>query len=193
MINKDTITLINKGERRIKAKMEAIEDLQNELNLLKEQTFNLYKNNVVYDLTLSEDLILKTRDWLKMVKDNKDADGKELNMRKKYPQKEIFDYITNKINDYCGIEDCVINNVYDFNFGSAYNIEFSSSGHEWNLYVPVVQNIKFDYWEYYGEDVFQFHLDYKDGKYSWKRIGTTFDKNELSGLMKLGIVEAMPD
>jgi len=31
------------------------------------------------------------------------------------------------------------------------------------------------------------------GEYSWKRIGITFDKNELSGLMKLGIVETMPD
>lgn len=180
---------IKRAEDRINAKKEAIEDLQNEVELLKDQAFNLYKKNVAYQFAFPVDWIIDARDWLKMVKDNIDTDGNKLDKRKKYSQKESFNFCTQQVNRYCGIDDCVITGVIDFNFGSAYEIEFTSHGHKWTLHIPNINRIKQDYWEYYGGDVFKLKLNHRESDTWSTRIDTTFDEDELEDIMKKGIEE----
>lgn len=180
---------IKKAESRVEAKREAVEDLQNELELLKVQAFNLYKTNILYQLAFPIDWTMGARDWLKMLEDNIDTDGNKLDKRKKYPQKEAFDYCTHQVNRYCGIDDCVITAIMDFNLGAAYEIEFTSHEHRWVLHIPNVKNIKMDYWEHYGGDVFKLELNHRGSDYSYTRIATTFDEDELKEIMRKGIEE----
>ena len=84
--------LFEKAERRIKAKKEVIEDLQNEYDLLERQAFNLYKSHVRY-YYFSPQLIKTAQDWLFMINSGKDKDGNKLDKRRKYEQKDKYEFI----------------------------------------------------------------------------------------------------
>ena len=79
-------------ERRLLAKKQALDDMKNEYNLIKQQAFRIYKENIQYMLLDQPSTIKTCREWLNMLSNNQDTDGNKLDKRKKYKEKEMYDW-----------------------------------------------------------------------------------------------------
>ena len=85
-----SLDLFQKVERRIAEKKNVIEDLQNELYLLKKQGFSTYRSEVRYIVIGQESMWIAAQNWLSMMKSKTDKDGNKIDMRKKYTEKSVL-------------------------------------------------------------------------------------------------------
>lgn len=181
-----SIDEINQAERRLANKKQALEDMQNEYNLIEEQTFKVYKSNVEYFIISQDGFIDDCKKWLHMMKENKDNDGNKLDGRKSYKEKGIYEYYIGIIKDLLGIEEMNDVEFIDFNFGEANIIRFTYLGHKWNLEIPNIQKISLKSYKSYGESVFKLRVGHMNGCMD-EFVGNTFEEDDLKDIMKKGI------
>ncbi len=175
--------LFSQAERRIKDKKTVIEDLQNELDLLKRQAFEAYLTNVRYD-NFSQGLMYKAQSWLSMFKKGEDKDGNKLDKRKKYEEKTCFEYLQSIVGKYLGIENIKIDNIIEYNFGEAMEFEFNYRNHTWLLSVPIVNDVKMRSYEAYGDSCFKLRLLVYTSSCSVTCIGSTYEEEELKSILE---------
>lgn len=181
-----TFNMITRAEQRVAKKKEALEDVQNEYELLEKQAFGLYKSKINY-ITLDRNLINTAANWLRMVKKNEDDDGNKLDKRKKYKEKDTFNYICDVIKRYLGLEDFEIINIFDYNYGQGKHIEFSSHNHNWFLKIPHPDKVSFKEYQARGRYAFMLMLSHEDSECCSKCVGSTFEENELKDIMSAAI------
>lgn len=177
---------IAKAERRLQFKKMALEDMQNEYNLIEEQTFNTYKSNINYLILGSREVIKKAKDWVNMLKQNTDKDGNKLDKRKHYDQKDSYNFYVDYVNNLLGIEMEDISFV-TFNFSEAEEIRFTYKGHTWELYIPYVQNISLKSFRDCGGDVFKLRLSHCKKVGYWEMFASTYEEDALKELFQTGI------
>lgn len=175
--------LFSKVERRIKDKKTAIEDLQNELDLLKRQAFEAYLTNVRYDY-FSKGLMYKGQSWLSMFKKGEDKNGNKLDKRKKYEEKTCFEYLQSTVGKYLGIENIQIDEIIEYNFGEAMEFKFNYRNHTWILSVPIVDNVKMRSYEAYGDSCFKLRLLVYTSPCCVTCIGSTYEEDELKSILE---------
>lgn len=176
-----------KCERRIKEKKQAVEDLQNELELLKQQEFDLLKNKVNYFI-FQEGIMKSARKGFYMLKENKDEKGNKLDRRRKYDKIETFKWFKKNVEKVLDIEDIIINGMIDYNFGQGLFIEFKYLDKGWRLEVPCLSSMMLQKaYENYGINCFKIALVYQESDHCWTWIDATFDEEELKEIMKKGI------
>ena len=181
-----TLDMITRAEQRVAKKKESLEDVQNEYELLEKQAFWLYKTKINY-ITLDCNLINIAAKWLRMVEKNEDDDGNKLDKRKKYKEKDTFNYICDGIKRYLGLEDFKIINIFDYNFNQGKYVEFSSHNHNWFLEIPHPDKVSFKEYQARGRYAFMLMLSHKDSEYCSKCVGSTFEENELKDIMSAAI------
>lgn len=165
-----------RAERRLSAKKQALDDMKNEYDLIEQQVFRTYKENIQYMLLDQPSTIKTCREWLNMLSKNQDTDGNKLDKRKKYKEKETYDWYI----DY-------IKKLLDF--GQATNIQFEYKEHNWYLEIPHINAIKLDAYRNYGGSVFKLALVHNDTEHScsWSQFGSTYEEDELRDIMTQGI------
>lgn len=178
-----TLDMITRAEQRVAKKKEVLEDVQNEYELLEKQAFELYKTKINY-ITLDCNLINIAAKWLCMVEKNEDDDGNKLDKRKKYKEKDTFNYICDVIKRYLGLEDFKIINIFDYNFNQGKHIEFSSHNHDWILEIPHPDKVSFKEYQSHGKYAFMLLLFHKDSECYSRAVGSTFEEDELKDIMK---------
>lgn len=182
-----SLTLFAQNERRLAKKKQDIEDMENEYDLLKKQTFSCYKSNINY-LHFDKSLILCARQWESMLSKGVDKEGNKIDKRKSYKEKTSYEYIFGLLCDTIGIESKLVklNSIIDYNFGEAYDFEFEYGNHKWRLEVPMIDGIKMKSYEYYGVEVFKLKIYHCNGCWS-ESIGSTFCEDEVKTIMKKGL------
>lgn len=142
---------LKQSERRIKAKKQQLEDIQNELDLLKEQEFNTCKNNILYFGFQNSNITEKAIKWLKMLKEGKDKDGNKINKRKKYEEKINYDILTESIREILGDDSIVINEIIIYGkYAEAYEYKFTYNNTQYYIQIPVVTRVPFESYDRYG-------------------------------------------
>lgn len=105
---------IKQSDRRIKEKKQQLEDMQNELDLLKQQEYNTCKYEISYfgfqNGNITEDAIK----WLHMLRDGKDKNGNKLNKRKKYDEKLRYEWLNDSIRQILGDDSIVIDEIIQY-------------------------------------------------------------------------------
>lgn len=181
-----SMLLFEQAERRLKNKREALEDMQNEFNLLERQAFETYKSNISYDLIGAELYISLSKKWLQMFRKNKDDDGNKLDGRKKYKEKETYEHYINMIKKYLGIDSMDNISFIDYNFGEATEIEFTYLDQDWQLRIPRIQNIKLKSYRNGGKSIFKLSLWHKSSNLL-EMIDSTYEEDDLKDIMSKGI------
>ena len=171
------------SKRRLLAKKQAIDDLQNEYQLLESQALNLYKNNVVY-WTLGEGFIKDMITWLDMVNKNQDSEGNKLDKRKKYREKNVFNYMSDLISKYLGVDDLVVTDIHYYGFYSeGYYINFTSHNKKWGLFIPMPEKVTLKTFQFEGESFFKLSLYVYKSEHHMSLVGATFIEEELKDIM----------
>lgn len=186
--NVSPIALVEKAERRIVEKKRVIEDMQNECDLLEKQAFDLYKKYVNYP-TLNYDYIMSISKWLHMKSTGVDSEGRKLDGRKKYEEKDMYEYMIDYLQKIIGIEDMEIVEIRHYNFGEELEIIFNSNGHKWMLGVPVMNNIYIKSYIRYGSDVFKLKLYNIDTRHFQILFDSTFEEKELKDIFTKALEE----
>lgn len=183
---KNSIEQIAIAEKRLAKKKEALDDIKNEYNLIEEQTFKIYKDNVVYLQLNQKGFIDESKQWLKMLSKGVDKEGNKLDGRKSYKEKDIYNYYIGYIKDLLGIDSMDNVEFIDYNFGEATIVKFDYADRTWEFTIPMIDNINIKSYRNYGANVFKLRLNIQDKKYScsWNYVGSTFDENEFKDIMK---------
>ena len=150
------------AERRLSEKKQALDDMKNEYDLIEQQAFNTYKENIKYMLLDQPSMIKMCREWLNMLSKNQDADGNKLDKRKKYKEKEMYDWYIDYIKKLLDVEYMNDVKFIDYNFGQATYIQFEYKEHNWRLGIPHIKAIKLDAYKNYGSSVFKLALIHND-------------------------------
>lgn len=180
--------VIHQAKRRVTAKKQALEDMQNEYDLLEKQLLATYKSNIDYEFSgLATYNIEKARKWLQMQETGLDSIGNKLDGRKRYDEKDVFEYFQKNLGKWLGVDDLAITKFIDYNFGSAWEIVFDSHNHSWMLKIPVVNQVSIKDYRYYGEFAFKLTLYHNDDGCSSSCIRSTFEEEELKDIMAEGI------
>ena len=174
--------LFAESERRLSAKKQIIADLQNEYRLLEEQAFNQYKNHVSY-WNFQPSFIDDVNKWLKMVADNKDDDGNKLDRRKKYKEKDVYEYMNKYLSGLLGYEVKISAVVYYGWASEGYNLEFDLQGRKWVLFVPAPDKVTMKTFQFDGGNFFKLKLYEYDKEYHRSLWGSTFRENDLKEIM----------
>lgn len=178
---------IAQAERRLAAKKQALEDTQNEFNLIENQAFMIYVNNIDYFELDQKSFIKECKDWLNMQKTKIDKDGNKLDGRKSYKEKDLYNWYINNIKKILDIKDMEDIKFIDYNFGEATIIQFTYCGKEWELSIPHVKTMNIKSYQRYGADVFKLKISVQDSSVSWNRVGSTYEEDELKQIMLDGI------
>ena len=152
-----SLEMISTVERRISQKKQVIEDLENELFLLKKQALDIYKSRVSY-LLFDSSILGDAAKWVAMVESNTDADGSKLDKRRRYGERICYEFVSDKLKELLGVDDLKINEIIDFIFGMAKLIDFSACGQDWELSIPIVKNVTLKQYENYGSWCFKLRL-----------------------------------
>lgn len=180
-----SLEMISTAERRISQKKQAVEDLENELLLLKNQALNIYKTRVSYPL-FEPTILGDAAKWIAMANSNTDADGNKLDKRRRYGERTCYEFVSDKLKELLGVDDLKIEEIIDFNFSMAKLIDFSACGQDWELSIPIVKNVTLKHYETYGSWCFKLRLLHCKGNVL-KEIGATYEEDELKDLMQRGI------
>lgn len=177
------------AERRLSAKKQALDDMKNEYDLIEQQAFCTYKENVQYMLLDQPSTIKTCKEWLSMLSKNQDTDGNKLDKRRKYKEKEIYDWYVNYIKEFLDIEYMNDVKFIECDFGQATDIQFEYKEHNWYLRIPHIKAIKVEAYRDYGSSVFKLSLKHNDIEYSrrWSQVGSTYEEDELRNIMAQGI------
>lgn len=176
---------MEKSERRVSDKKKLLEDIQNELSLLENQLFNIYKTEVRYMLMTNE-VIKSCQKWLSMQETGTDNDGNKLDKRKKYPEKETFGWFSDYLKGVLGLDSFVINKIHNWNFGEGWIIYFND---KWSIEIPVIDSIGLKSFKNYGKSCFKIKLSYYEREGFSHQFASTFEEDELAELMKQGIAK----
>lgn len=172
-------TKIDKAERRLKVKKELLEDIQNEVRLLELDAYNIYREEVAYYFILPN-MIDKAKQWLAMLNDPKI----KIDKRKKYEEKNVYEYITHKLEELLGQSDIKITKFSQMGYEHfADIIGFECNGHYFHLTIPIIQRISLKDYQDNGAYEFQLRLHVKEGESMYGLIGITFNENELKDFM----------
>lgn len=184
-----SITKIETAERRLKEKKNYLADIQNELRLLELDAFNTYRKEVIYTWLLPG-IVAKARKWLSMCNDK----NFKLDKRKKYEEKEHFNYVTHDLQNIFGQDDIVITEINQLGYNaSADIIEFDCKGHHFILTQPIIQNISLDDYQYNGDYAFKIHLHVEEKPGIHDLVGVTYNERELKDIMNKWFAEKIPD
>ena len=185
--------LLKECKRRIEEKKQKIKDLENELDLLKQQAVNIYKKNVYYMLP-GREIINSAIRWLHMVENGVDSDGNKLDKRKKYDDKVAYDTLNDQISSMIGY-DISISNILEYNYGEAMIFEFSYEKYEWQLQIPNIPFIHVESFDQYGEECFKLKIWLRKSPSYIERLGSTFLEEELKDIIsnKLQELEAQKE
>ena len=142
---------IKQSDRRIKEKKQLLEDVQNELDLLKKQEFECCKRNISYfgfqNPNITEDAIK----WLHMLQEGKDKDGNKLNKRKKYDEKLRYEWLTDSIRQILGDDTIVIDEIIQYGmYAEAYDYVFTYNNMKHYIKIPIVAKVPFDDYDQFG-------------------------------------------
>ena len=182
MNSSESEVLFAESERRLLAKKQIIADMQNEYNLLEEQAYQLYKDHVSY-WRFGESFIVDVRKWLKMVSENKDADGNKLDRRKKYHEKAIYDYVNQYLSDQMGYE-IIIKGVIQYGWvAEGYNLEFDLNGKRWALFVPVPEKVSMKTFQLDGGNSFKLKIYEYTTENCRSLCGQTYWEEDLKDIM----------
>ena len=105
------------AERRLSAKKQVLDDMKNEYDLIEQQAFYTYKENIQYLLLDQPSTIKMCNEWLNMLSKNQDTDGNKLDKRKKYNEKEMYDWYVDYIKKLLDIK--YMNNVKFIDFAKS--------------------------------------------------------------------------
>lgn len=177
-----TLETFEDAKRRIAKKEQDIKDLENELYLLKLQALNTYKKAVVYFFPTRGNNVAMARNWLKMSERGMDINGKKLDKRRKYEEKEAYDSVNSYISNVLGVI-IAVTKIVDYNYGQATIFEFYHEGERFRLQVPNVDLITLKAFEYEGEEAFKLSLSVEESEGCSKVIGSTFNDKELADIM----------
>ena len=173
------------AERRLKEKKNLLEDVQNEIRLLELDAFATYRKEVIYCFILPT-MVDKARKWLEMV-NNKEL---KLDMRKKYEERDMFNYLTQDLQKIFDQPDIKITGFSMMGYNrSADIIEFDCKGHHFILTIPIIQNISLEDYQYNGAYAFQIHLHVEEKEHIHDLVGITYEENELKDIMNKWFAE----
>lgn len=181
---------IDIAERRLRDKKQYLEDMQHEFELLQQDAFNIYKQEVMYDWTFNPGIINGARKWLSMI-NNKDN---PINKRKKYEEKDQFKYLLNNVKKYFERDDIEITQITQYGYNNyADAIYFNCQGHKFELYIPNMHNISMKEYQYYGLNTFKMVLyDCDKDGYSIA-IGMTYEESDLKDILNKFLASKLPD
>ena len=178
-----SMTLINYAEKYLKQKRDLLKDIQYEVNLFTENAFNIYKKNVSYDFQFTYTICQSSYKWLAMLKNGEYKDGSKIDKRKKYEEKERFEFLLQSMRKIFGRDDLIINEILDYNYNKGWEIGFSLSNKQFRLLVPIMQHIEIKDYESMGDYVFKLNLSVMKKKSCWTNIGSTFKEDELKDIL----------
>ena len=173
-----SIVKIEKAEKRLQAKKNAVNDMQNELRLLELDAFDTLKREVYY-FDFPYTCLEKVRKWIAMInnKENK------IDKRKKYEEKDAYDYLTHTLERYLDKKDVKITEIiYEGYSNYAINIYFTCQGYDLYLKVPIIQNITIKEYQYYGQYIFKLTLYHRTTEHVHDAIDSTYKETELKDI-----------
>jgi len=148
---KDLIAKIKQSDRRIKDKKQQLEDVQNELDLLKKQEFECCKRNISYFGFQNSNITEDANKWLHMLQEGKDKDGKKLDKRKKYDEKLRYEWLTDSIRRILGDDSIVIDEIIQYGmYAEAYDYVFTYNNMKHYIKIPIVAKVPFDDYDQFG-------------------------------------------
>ena len=173
-----SITKIEKAEKRLQAKKNAVNDMQNELRLLEQDAFDTLKKEVYYfDFPYTH--LKKVGKWITMINDKEN----KIDKRKKYEEKDAYDYLTHILERYLDKKDVKITGIiYEGYSNYAIDIYFTCQGYELYLKVPMIQNITIKEYQYYGQYIFKLTLYHRTTEHVHDAIDSTYRESELKDI-----------
>lgn len=183
---KKLIDEIKQSERRIKAKKQQLEDIQNELDLLKHQEFDTCKSNILYFGFQNSNITEKAIKWLKMLKEGKDKDGNKIDKRKNYEEKLNYDILTRSIREILENDNIIIDEIIIYGkYSEAYAYKFTYNNMQHYIQIPVVARVPFDSYDYYGiEHTFDITLHVYTSPHVSEYIGGSIFMDEIKDIWK---------
>ena len=177
---------LKQSERRIKAKKQQLEDVQNELDLLKEQEFDTCKSNISYFGFQNSNITEKAIKWLKMLKEGKDKDGNKINKRTKCEEKLNYDILTKSIREILGDDSIVIDEIIIYGkYAEAYEYVFTYNNMQHYIQIPVIARAPFESYDHYGiEHTFGITLHVYTSPHVSEYIGGFIFMDEIKDIWK---------
>lgn len=181
-----SVQQFQQAERRIEDKKRHIDDMKNELDLLENQAFNLYRKHVFY-WDFNKEFIDKAAEWLKMIKNGTDSDGNKLDKRKKYDEKNHYDYLNKDVQKLLGIDDIEISEILHYNWDEAEELIFNYKGYKWSLNIPMIDNVKIESYLKNGDWCFKLRLYIYPREHWQEMVGSTYIEDNLKDIMAKAI------
>lgn len=177
---------LKQSERRIKAKKQQLEDVQNELDLLKHQEFDTCKSRILYFGFKNYDITEKAIKWLKMLKEGKDKDGNRISIRKKYEEKLNYTILTKSIREILDDDSIVIDEIIIYGkYAEAYMYKFMYNNMQHYIQIPVIARVPFESYDYYGiEHTFGITLHVYTSPHVSEYIGGSIFMDEIKDIWK---------
>ncbi len=177
---------LKQSERRIKAKKQQLEDVQNELDLLKHQEFDTCKSSILYFGFQNYDITEKAIKWLKMLKEGKDKDGNRISIRKKYEEKLNYTILTKSIREILEDDSIVIDEIIIYGkYAEAYMYKFMYNNMQYYIQIPVIARVPFESYDYYGiEHTFGITLHVYTSPHVSEYIGGSIFMDEIKDIWK---------
>ena len=173
-------TKIDRAERRLKAKKEQLDDIKNELRLLEEDAYRTYITEVRYD-RFPPTMIEKARKWFDEMLNNKNF---KIDKRKKYEEKEVFDWLIKNLRNTFEQPDIEITEFSILGYGhTADIIYFTCKGHKFVLQIPIIQNVSFKDYQDESDYVFKIRLHSNEKECIHEFVGATFEEDELKDIL----------
>lgn len=179
----ESSSILARAENTLKTKREQVEQAKYELELTEMDVLSKYKQHVSYDFTFNPSILEKAWTWYCMINKNKDKEGNPIDKRKKYEEKERFNWVLDELERQFGKKDIKITDILQFAYGIAYEIMFTTSGYSFQLTVPVVQNVQLREYLNYGPEIFKLKLYWERIESCFDCIGSTFEENELKDIL----------
>lgn len=154
-----------------------LENLQYEVDILKAELLNVYRNEVTYKISVE---LHSAFLWFHAIKDGT-IKGEKLDRRKKYPEKDSYEYVKRWIKNVLGLEEIEITGFLVSVKGRSYTIRFKTLDKEWELVIPDVENI------YSCADTsgYEFMIKlFKREKHTLECVLKTFEEDKLKDLFK---------
>ena len=178
---------LKQSERRIKAKKQQLEDVQNELDLLKHQEFDTCKSSISYFGFQNTNITEKAIKWLKMLKEGKDKDGNKINKRTKCEEKLNYEILTKSIREILEDDSIIIDEIiiYYGKYVEAYEYKFTYNNMQYYIQIPVVARVSFESYDYYGiEHTFGITLHVYTSPHVSEYIGGSIFMDEIKDIWR---------
>ena len=169
-------------ERRILQKQQLLDDVKNELDLLRKQEFDLLKSKVQYWQFGGDQGLLNVLHGFQ-IKNNENSSDEA------YHDIEAFKEFDNKLKKVFNVYSLDITNMVEYNYGEAVCVEFTYQGRNWCLTIPIVAGISKESYSFekFGPHCFKLALHIQADEYFRDEVGATFDVDKLKYLLQEGV------